>query len=78
MKWKTKKWITIRKKQLTEIKKLEITMAERELTICRICEKQLEMRFLKQHSILCKKAEDLKDDLKMNLKDINNHLLYFC
>ncbi|EAR84564.2 Serine/Threonine kinase domain protein (macronuclear) [Tetrahymena thermophila SB210] len=76
--WKLKRWFTNYKKRKTQIQKAQLleNMQSKKI-ICRICEKEILMTNLKKHSINCKKLNDLNQQLKIQLKEMNSCLFYF-
>ncbi|KAL4481089.1 hypothetical protein ABPG72_015044 [Tetrahymena utriculariae] len=76
--WKMKRWYTQYKRQKTECKKMSLFVNQyKEKQVCRICDQKVFLKHFKYHSQLCKEREEIKKDLKINMKQINSEMFYF-
>ncbi|EAS04911.2 Serine/Threonine kinase domain protein (macronuclear) [Tetrahymena thermophila SB210] len=76
--WKMKRWYTQYKRQKTESKKMSLFVNQyKEKQVCRICDQKVFLKHFKYHSQLCKEREEIKKDLKINMKQINSEMFYF-
>jgi len=71
--WKQKKWYAEyqRDQVLKQKKKLEF----QEFAICKICDEKVPEMNLLNHSTVCKKHEDLKENSKKNIHELSNKFL---